>query len=138
LAEDLKRIPEGSSKLRGIRLGKSEAKAILALRNADGSQRPEPHVGTEFLCSNKPGKWRQDPISMIPIALGAYWKLVEPFVMKSAHQFRVPPPPALDSAEYAAAYNEVKGVGGDGKNTPTSRTREQSRIAVYWAYDGTP
>ena len=59
-------------------------------------ERPEPRVGIEFITSNAPGKWRQDPVSQIPLALGAYWGRVKPFVIESGRQFRVPPPPALD------------------------------------------
>jgi hypothetical protein len=44
----------------------------------------------------------------------------------------------MDSAEYAAAYDEVKRLGGDGVITPTERTPEQTMIGLYWAYDGTP
>lgn len=141
LAEELDEIPEGRLKTNGIALGKRAASAILAARANDGSERPgprEPRVGMEFLTSNDPGKWRQDPISMIPIALGAYWDEVKPFVLERADQFRVPPPPRLDSADYAAAYNEVKMLGGDGLVTPTTRTAEQTQIGIYWAYDGTP
>ncbi|HKO62109.1 MAG TPA: vanadium-dependent haloperoxidase, partial [Pyrinomonadaceae bacterium] len=87
---------------------------------------------------NDPGKWRQDPISLIPLALGAYWGQVTPFVMESASQFRTPPPPAMESAEYAAAYEEVQRLGGDGLTTATERTPEQTEIGIYWAYDGTP
>jgi hypothetical protein len=58
--------------------------------------------------------------------------------MSSADQFRIAPPPALDSPEYAAAYDEVKRLGGDGIVTMTERTPEQKFIGVYWAYDGTP
>jgi hypothetical protein len=58
--------------------------------------------------------------------------------MKSAEQFRVAPPPALASSEYAAAFNEVKRRGGDGIGTATERTAEQTEIGIYWAYDGTP
>ena len=48
---------------------------------------------------------------------------VRPFVAaRRAAQFRAPPPPALDSAAYAAAFNEVKRLGGDGVTTPTERT----------------
>jgi hypothetical protein len=47
-------------------------------------------------------------------------------------------PPALGSAEYAAAYEEVMRLGGDGITTPTQRTPEQTFIGVFWAYDGTP
>ena len=138
LAEELDEIPEGRLKINGIALGKRAASAILAARANDGSQRPEPHVGIEFLTSNDPGKWRQDPISLIPLALGAYWDEVKPFALERADQFRVPPPPRLDSADYATAYNEVKTLGGDGLVTPTTRTAEQTQIGIYWAYDGTP
>jgi hypothetical protein len=44
----------------------------------------------------------------------------------------------MESAAYAAAYNEVKRLGGDGIITPTERTAEQTEISIYWAYDGTP
>jgi hypothetical protein len=138
LAEDLRKIRNGPAKAHGVDLGRRAAKAILALRADDGSQQPEPRVGVDFITSNEPGKWRQDPISQIPLALGAHWGEVRPFVLRSARQFRVPPPPALDSPEYAAAFNDVKAIGGDGINTPTVRTAEQTEIGTYWAYDGTP
>ena len=44
----------------------------------------------------------------------------------------------MDSPDYAAAYDEVKRLGGDGVVTPTERTPEQTQIGTYWAYDGTP
>ena len=44
----------------------------------------------------------------------------------------------MTSAEYAAAYDEVKRVGGDGVHSATQRTAEQTDIGIYWAYDGTP
>jgi hypothetical protein len=138
LAEELKEIPEGRLKTNGIALGKRGAAAILAARANDGSQHSEPRVGIEFLTSNDPGKWRQDPISLIPLALGAHWGEVTPFALEQADQFRSPVPPRLDSAAYAAAFNEVKALGGDGLVTPTTRTAEQTQIGIFWAYDGTP
>ena len=77
-------------------------------------------------------------MSQVPIAMGAYWGKVAPFVIPSASAFRLPPPPALDSAEYAAAFDEAKRLGGDGVVTPTERTADQTLAATYWAYDGTP
>lgn len=138
LAEDLANIPDGRAKSDGILLGRRAAKAILALKGSDGSDHPEPAVGVGFITSNDPGKWRQDPISLIPLALGANWGQVTPFVLKSGSQFRTPPPPAMDSLEYAVAYNEVKQLGGDGITTPTVRTQDQTEIGIYWAYDGVP
>ena len=72
------------------------------------------------------------------MALGPQWGQVAPFGMFSATQFAVPAPPSITSAEYAAAYNEVKNYGGDGITTPTLRTPEQTEIANFWGYDGTP
>ncbi|MGH7216135.1 MAG: vanadium-dependent haloperoxidase [Nitrospiraceae bacterium] len=138
LKEEMGEIPEGQLKTNGIALGKRAASAVLAARSNDGSQHAEPRVGIEYLTSNDPGKWRQDPISKIPIALGAYWEKVKPFVLERADQFRTPPPPRLDSRDYAAAFNEAKTLGGDGVVTPTIRSAEQTQIGIYWAYDGTP
>ena len=95
-------------------------------------------MGTDFIPSDDPGKWRQDPISQAPLALGCFWGQITPFVLQSGAQFRVPPPPALDGPEYAIAFNEVKRLGGDGVVTPTERTADQTLAGIYWAYDGTP
>jgi hypothetical protein len=122
----------------GVRLGKRAADAILELRAADGAQHSEPVLGSDWNTSNDAGHWRQDPISRSTVALGAHWGEVRPFVMNSPAQFRVPPPPAMTSAEYTEAFNEVKRLGGDGVTTPTERTGEQTFAGVFWAYDGTP
>jgi hypothetical protein len=123
---------------RGLDLGRRAAKAILALRANDGSNHPEPLVNVDYIPSDQPGFWRQDPISQIPLALGANWDQVRPFVLRSASQFRIPPPPALTSAAYTQAYDEVKAYGGDGVGTATIRTEDQKEAGIYWAYDGTP
>jgi hypothetical protein len=139
-AEDLKRIPVVAAPLKdaGVAVGRRAAAAIIALRENDGSAAPNPTLGVDWFTSNEPGFWRQDPIGRSPIALGAYWSEVKPFVMLSASQFRAPPPPPLASKDFAVAYNEVKAIGGDGLVTPTVRTPEQTYIGIYWAYDGTP
>ena len=138
LAIDLSEISDGAAKTAGIDLGQRAAAAILALTEHDGSAHAEPRLGVDFFTSNAAGKWRQDPISQVPLAIGAFWSHVTPLVLESATQFRVPPPPAMESPEYMAAYNEVKFLGGDGITTPTSRTADQTEIGIYWAYDGTP
>jgi hypothetical protein len=122
----------------GIALGQRAAAAILAERANDGSGRAEPRVGIEFITGNLPGQWRQDPISQFPLAIGAYWGQVRPFVLRSGDQFRAPKPPDLRSPEYAVAYDVTKILGGDGIHTPTIRTPEQTFIGIFWAYDGTP
>jgi hypothetical protein len=138
LAEDLAQIHWTIAKTRGVDVGRRAAANVLALRADDGSQHAEPLLGTEFITSDLPGFWRQDPISLIPVALGAHWGACQPFVMQTGSQFRVPPPPPLDSPEYAASFDEVKRLGGDGVTTPTERTPDQTLAGLFWAYDGTP
>ena len=131
-------LPRSRLLSNGAALGARAAAAILALRADDGSQQPESRIGIEYVAGPAAGDWRQDPIGLSPLALGYHWGAVKPFVLQSSDQFRVPPPPAMTSADYAAAYAEVKRVGGDGIVTPTSRTLDQTEIGIYWAYDGTP
>lgn len=138
LVEDLGAIRDGRAKANGIKLGRLAAAAILARRANDGARHPEPRLDVGFITSDEPGKWRQDPVSLHPLALGAHWGEVRPFVLRSGDQFRVPPPPALASPEYTAAFDEVKALGGDGIVTPTTRTDDQTVAGIYWAYDGTP
>jgi hypothetical protein len=136
LARDLVAIHDQRPKQLGIELGQRAARRILDLRAGDGSAHGEPPV--EIMASLVPGGWRQDPVSLVPIALGGYWGTVTPFVMDDGAQFRAPRPPALGSQKYARAYAEAKALGGDGIVTPTTRTNEQTEIGIFWAYDGTP
>lgn len=135
---DLAEIPDSTEKLQGIETGKHAVAAILALRANDGSQHAEPRMGIEFIPSSKPGNWREDPVSHLPLALGAHWSDVKPFVLHSSSQFRVVPPPQMITQKYIDAYYEVFTLGGDGVTTSTSRTDDQTVAAIYWAYDGTP
>jgi len=136
LNADLARLPDGRAKLNGIDVGRRAAAAILSLRASDGTYDSEPLVYEDYPVGNAPGVWRPDPVSRSPIALGAYWANVQPFVLQASDQFRAPPP-ALTSDAYTRAFNEVKQLGGDGVRTPTVRTRDQTVAGIYWAYDGT-
>ncbi len=139
LADDLRlMLPRGRPQADGIALGARTAAAILELRANDGSEHAEGRMGNSYIPGVDPGEWRQDPIGLSPLALGYHWGAVKTFVLQSGDQFRVPPPPAMSSVEYATAYTEVKKLGGDGIVTPTERSMEQTTIGIYWAYDGTP
>ena len=136
LAEDLSAIRNAHQKANGIDLGQRTAAAILAMRVNDGSQVPDPTLGVDYFTSDQPGHWRQDPVSLFPLAIGAHWGDCIPFVIDSTTQFRPPTPPDMTSADYTAAYNEVKNLGGVGPLT--QRTEEQTFIGIFWAYDATP
>lgn len=138
LAEDLAVIVRPTPRQNGVTFGQAIAAAILAERATDGSNHPEPLLGPDWTTSDQPGHWRQDPISQIPVALGAHWGKCRPIVLPSVVPYRVPAPPAMTSQEYASAFREAKWLGGDGITTATSRTPEQTFIGIFWAYDGTP
>ncbi len=138
LANDLSGIPAGRAKWNGVDLGRRAAAAVLALRANDGSANTNRTVGVDYFPSNEPGRWRPDPVSMSTVALGVTWGQVRPFAVPSVDKFGVPPPPALTSAEYTNAFNQVKRLGGDGRITPTMRTAAQTWAGIYWGYDGAP
>jgi hypothetical protein len=62
---------------------------------------------------------------------------VTPFVLHSMTQFKVPPPPPMNSPAYTRAFDAVTALGGDGVHTPTRRTTRETMIALFWGYDGT-
>jgi hypothetical protein len=75
-----------------------------------------------------PGNYRPTPPNF-PTPVFTTWGQVTPFVLKSGSQFRPEPPPALTSAAYAKALNEVKSLG---QNSSTTRTAEQTIIGKFW------
>src|SRR5262245_61968772 len=132
LAADLAGIPPGRA-MQGVAVGHEVAQQILDWRSTDGSGAVVPYTpGTN------PGDWQPTPrpnpnpppaeLPGLP-ALAPQWRYVTPFAMTSGSQFRPAAPPALDSAEYTAAFNEVKSLG---RADSTTRTEEQTQIAQFW------
>jgi hypothetical protein len=60
---------------------------------------------------------------------------VRPFLLESSSQFRTPGPNPLDSAAYAADFNEVKLLG---RVDSGARTDEQTHNAIFWQTNGGP
>lgn len=131
LTEDLAHVASAASLQAGVKVGQTVASAILAARSHDGSDAP-----MHYELSNKPGTWRPDPLHPTQMPVGPEWGSVDTFALKNANQFQIPRPPALNSQQYADAYNEVKNYGGDGVSTPTIRSEEQTTIGIFWGYDG--
>ena len=125
LANSLSSVPDGPGKTAGIELGNTVGAAILALRANDGAS-----VVVPYTPGTQPGEWRPTPPANAPAA-APQWANVTPWAMTSPSQFRNPDgPPALDSPEYTAAFNQVKEIGSA---TSTTRTQDQSNIAQFWA-----
>lgn len=131
LAADLAEVTSVSARNAGIQVGKTVAAAIITSRLNDGSAAP-----MHYQLSNLPGHWSPDPLHPTQMPVGPEWGNVAPFAVRSAEQFQIPKPPALTSQQYTEAYNEMIAYGGDGVNTPTIRTAEQTEIGIFWGYDG--
>jgi hypothetical protein len=121
-------IPDGRAKSRGVALGQAAAAAIVALRAGDGSDTPVQDFSYQE--GTAPGEYRFTPPFTFALLPG--WGNVTPFVLRDSAQFRPGPPDAVTSQRYAADFNEVKRLGGDGVTTPSARTAEQTQIALFW------
>ena len=100
-------IPNGVGKVHGIRVGEDAAAALIARRADDGLTRAVAQPQDEPL---EPGEWRPTPPAF-PAMVGTSLGFVDPLLLPSATHFQLPGPPALDSAEYAAEFAEVRDYG---------------------------
>lgn len=123
LASSLALVGAGTAKENGKATGAAYAAAMLTNRLNDGSAAVVPYVPGTL-----PGQWRPTPPGFAPAA-GPQWADVKPFLITSVDQFRAAPPPALTSAQYTAAFNEVKEIGA--LNSAT-RTADQTASALFW------
>ena len=124
LAADLAAVPDGAARAAGVALGTAVALSAVAARAADGSAT----VAT-YAVQAGPGEWRPTPSAFAP-PLVPQWGGVTPFGIPAASMFLPPPPPALDSPDYAAAVAEVKAFGAA---TGSLRSDDQTQIAFFWA-----
>ena len=125
----LRAVPEGRSKVQGIRLGRAAAETMLALREGDGSDTRI--LDPDYPQGTRPGEYRFTPDGA-QYALGPGWGRVRLFVLEHPAQFASPPPLPLTSRAYAVDFEEVKRLGGNGTTTPSARTEEQTEIARFW------
>lgn len=116
--------PATSATTDGLALGRRIGQLAVESRVADGSSTEVPYIP-----SADPGRWRRTPPFFRP-PLTPQWRYVTPFCLPSLDPFMPPPPPALDSVEYAEALNEVKALGA---RNSLVRTPEQSLIAQFWS-----
>lgn len=132
-AASMTNVPAGAARSRGIDLGRKVAIAILAKRRNDNSSMSLP-----YQASNLPGFHRPDPLHPNQGFHAPHWGFVTPFVITDIPGHISPPPPALNSFEYAVAYQHLINFGGDGVGYPTLRSKEQTITGIFWAYDGVP
>jgi membrane-associated phospholipid phosphatase len=127
LATWLGKVPAGTGETAGVTLGQQTAANIIALRANDGA-----NTTVTYTPGTNPGDWQPTPPANAP-ALLPQWPNVVPFAMTAGNEFRPAGPPALTSQAYADALNEVQAIGSA---TSTTRTADQTNIALFWADGG--
>jgi len=115
-------IADSPFKSQGLAAGTAAAQAMIAARQGEGRFGP-----SQWVPNSAPGHWSllpgqaNDPTPWV----GG----VKPFLLQSSSQFRSAGPPALNSAAWAADFNEVKALG---RATGSTRTDTQTYIARWW------
>lgn len=121
----LAKLADGPARSAGLAAGEHAAARVLAWRADDGAGAPDryrPHAA--------PGAYVPTTAVAAP-----QWPQRKPWLLKEAAQFRPGPPPALESAQWARDYNEVKSLGA---RASAARTPEQTDIARFWEYSLPP
>jgi membrane-associated phospholipid phosphatase len=117
-------IPVSPRRRIGLEWGERVALQILAWRAGDGGD-----AGVPVSPADGPGVWQPTPPAFAAYLL-PQWAFVWPFGMPSSSFLRPPGPPSLDSPEWVADFDEVKALGA---SVGSTRTPEQSLIALFWA-----
>jgi hypothetical protein len=126
----LSSIAEGAAKNDGINWGNQVATTILNLRTNDGAS----SANTSYTISSDLGRWQPTPhsdpaLNFTPNPELPGWGNVATFGISSAASQAPPAPPALNSAEYAADFNQVFSLGAA---TGSVRTDDQTHAAYFW------
>ncbi|OYW23526.1 MAG: hypothetical protein B7Z55_03465, partial [Planctomycetales bacterium 12-60-4] len=138
LLKTLKRVASPIQKIRGLLIGAEVAQNILALRSGDIV---DPADLPDYVPTGAPGNHDVDPNNPGQGFISPGFGAVPPFGVPDITVFRAPPPPALDSMEYADAFNEVKALGifrGGNSGAVAPTDDETYVIANYWSYNGSP
>lgn len=109
----------------GVAVGQAAANDIIALRTGDGRNAATPTYGT--IGPIIPGQWQLQTAAQT--AQTPWVATFRPFVLQRPSQFRVGPPPALTSRQYAKDLNETETYGAANS---TVRTQAETDTALFW------
>jgi hypothetical protein len=123
-------VADGQAKNDGKAVGAEVATLLFASRAGDGRGNP---VITYIPCGGMnpcpiPGVWMSTPPNF-PVPASPWLAVMRPFAIEIPSQFRADPPPALDSAEYAADLDETMRLGS---LNSVDRTPEQTELARFF------
>ncbi|MFF4394551.1 vanadium-dependent haloperoxidase [Streptomyces sp. NPDC001480] len=127
LRTTLDRVPGGPAKSKGVAAGARQARLAVASREGDGLD-PASVDAPFTVPPAAPGVWQPTPPAYAPAAQYGN-RLARPFLLDGPDQYRLPAPPALDSARYRADLAEVRAYGA---LDSTVRTALQTETATFW------
>ena len=120
--------PDDASRTASIATGAAAAAAILERRSDDGWDR-EAEYRWHPMAPGVYAEFNEHSGTPEGFVFGTGWANVRPFLMRKPDQFRPPPPPAISSDAYTAAFEEVKRFG---RHESRVRTRDQAHLAMWW------
>ncbi len=160
LISDLAQLDEPIGRVaRGLLFGNQVALRMLIERVNDRSRDAEPSFGqggriADGTATYRGGSvndgaagifdWTPDPNTPefdqlnFNVSLGAYWGGVKPFTLNSGDQFRIAPYPAVGTAAYVDAYNEVAALGRSEEQPGSTSTPATRFNGNFWGYDAVP
>nr|WP_206314454.1 vanadium-dependent haloperoxidase [Streptomyces coryli] len=127
LQDTLAAVPDGAAEDRGVVAGAREATAVLKSREGDGLD-PESVNAPYTVKPAAPGIWQPTLPAYAPAAQYGN-RQAKPFLLKSPDQYRLGPPPALDSEAYAKDLAEVRAYGA---KEDSRRSAGQTETAQFW------
>jgi hypothetical protein len=116
----------------GVTVGDAAAAAMVTARTGDGRYGPPNTDPAYFFTEGTgPGDWRNIAGALNPAGNNFKWVgNVKPFLIEDATDFATNGPKDLGSEAYAAEWQQVKSLGS---TTSTTRTVDQSKMALFWA-----
>jgi membrane-associated phospholipid phosphatase len=128
LVRSLAEVPDGTAEDNGVVIGQLIADVIRTNRlsdNSDGAQDRYTPIGGIYSFTSP----RSDQL-----VLASGWGNVTPFGVPSVRdpRFQLNGPPAFGSAQYGTELNQVQQLGA---LTGSTRTADQTEVAVFWAAD---
>lgn len=127
LQQHLGQVTDSAARNNGVSIGGSVAYATIVNRANDGAQTSSGYQITDAI-----GHWTPDPTHPAQKAWGPDWGNSKTWSVPDGTTYAAGPPPALNSLEYLASYNEVKAYGS---LDSAVRSADQTEIGIFWAYD---
>lgn len=119
------KLGNAAAVVEGAAAGEHAARRVLAWRAGDGAAAKDTY---------RPHTTSGQYVPTAPVAT-PHWGQRKPWLMNDSAQFRPAPPPALDSAQWARDFNEVKALGG---KASAQRTAAQTEVARFWEFSLPP